>query len=259
MSISYTEMNPRRPAARRLLAPVALACAAVALLWAAGPADAKPVSKPRWVRNFLVTEYFPVPERWFVGARVRAPGLTGKHRVDWLYSARGVSMEGDGVGSDGRRYHIDGIGSQGWVTAEGRRTRPTRSGWSRGAPFWRALGWRNRHRRVTFPLADGGWWRGVGVRYFQPRGISFAPGPSKPLDFYRSVAVDPRLIPLGSRVYIPAYRDTAGGGWFRAEDVGGAIIGRHLDVYRPPPPNPGGGQVLRGRRVFVDPPGGRRD
>ena len=258
MSISHTEVDQERPAGRRLPAAVTLACALV-LLGAAGLADAKPISKPRWVRNVLVTEYFPVPERWFIGARVYTPGLSGKHRVDWLYSAEGLSMEGDGVGLDGRRYHIEDIGSQGWVTAEGRRTRPTRRGWSRGKPFWRAVGWRNRHRRVTFPLAGGGWWRGVGVRYIEPRGISFAPGPSKPLDYYRSVAVDPRLVPLGSRVYIPAYRNTAGGGWFRAEDTGGAIIGRHLDVYRPAPPSPGGGNVLSGQRVFVDPPGGRGD
>jgi hypothetical protein len=258
MSISHTQVDQERPAGRRLAAAVTLACALV-LLGAAGLADAKPISKPRWVRNVLVTEYFPVPERWFTGAPVYTPGLNGKHRVDWLYSAEGLSMEGDGVGLDGRRYHIEDIGSQGWVTAEGRRTRPTRRGWSRGKPFWRAVGWRNRHRRVTFPLAGGGWWRGVGVRYIEPRGISFAPGPSKPLDYYRSVAVDPRLVPLGSRVYIPAYRNTAGGGWFRAEDTGGAIIGRHLDVYRPAPPSPGGGNVLSGQRVFVDPPGGRGD
>ena len=43
------------------------------------------------------------------------------------------------------------------------------------------------------------------------------------------------MIPLGSRVYIPAYRHDGHGGWFVAQDTGGAIGGRHIDVFRPPP------------------------
>lgn len=200
---------------------VTLALLVAAALLAPGAASARPISKPRWVRDVLVTEYFPVPERWFEGRRVAAPGLAGRHRVDWLYSAGGVSMEGDGVGLDGRRYHIEEIGGQGWVDQAGRRTRPlAHGGWSRGGPFWRALGWRNRNGRVTFPLEGGGWLRGEGTRYIPPRGIAFAPGPSRPLRFWRSVAVDPQLIPLGSRVYIPAYRETAGGG-----DCSGGVRG----------------------------------
>jgi len=167
-------------------------------------------------------------------------------------------MEGDGIGLDGRRYHIDVLGSGGWVNARGRQTRPTqRAGrWSNGRPFWRAGGfWRNANRHPTFPLADGSWSDGNGIHFVPPpKGISFASGPSRPLRFWKSVAVDPDLIPLGSRIYIPAYRDTRGRGWFRAEDVGGAIIGRHLDVFRPPPPTPDGGQFLRDQRVYVIPP-----
>lgn len=41
-----------------------------------------------------------------------------------------------------------------------------------------------------------------------------------------SIAVDPSLIPLGSSVWIAAL-----GHWFRADDTGGAIVGRHIDVY----------------------------
>ncbi len=62
------------------------------------------------------------------------------------------------------------------------------------------------------------------------------------------------MIPLGSRIYIPAYRDSRGGGWFRADDVGGAIIGRHLDVFRPPPHAAGDEQFLPDERVYVIPP-----
>lgn len=224
-------------------------------LTAASSAPAHPISKTTWLGRFLITEYFPAPERWFVGRRVAAPGIPGRHRVDWLYSGRGLSMEGDGVGLDGRRYHIAGLSRQGWVTERGRRTRPTRSGWSAGPPFWRAVGWRNRRGHVTFPFEGGGWYRGRGVRYIPPTGITFAPGPSRQLSYYRSVAVDPRLISLGSLVYIQAYRHTRGRGWFRAADTGGAILGRHLDVYRPAPPVPGGGNVRYRQRVCVVPPG----
>jgi len=184
-----------------------------------------------------------VPERWFLGRRVAAPGIEGRHRIDWLYSARGVSMEGDGIGLDGRRYHLEGLAAGGWVNTRGR---------SGGAAYWRrGAFWRSRTGRVTFPLEQGGWSAGVGVRYVGAPGARFAPGPSRPLKFYASVAVDPKLIPLGTKLYIPAYREV-NGGWFRAADVGGAIRGRHIDVYRPPPGD-GAGRHLSGKRVLVAP------
>ena len=241
---------------RRLAASLVVAGAvAGAGADAAAPA---PIAKPRWLDRVAITQYFPVPERWFVGKRVRAPGLKGRHRVDWLYSARGISMEGDGIGLDGRRYHIHGLGAGGWVNARGRSTKPTRVAgrWTNGRPFWRAGGyWRNDVDLPTFPLEGGGWHDGRGVVWVRPpKGISFAPGPSRPLRFWKSVAVDPDLIPLGSRIYIPAYRERANRGWFRAEDVGGAIIGRHIDIFRRPPKEPGGGRFLTGQKVYVIPP-----
>ncbi len=84
------------------------------------------------------------------------------------------------------------------------------------------------------------------------RDVTFAVGASLPLRFYGSIAVDPRVIPLGSRVYVPAYRGDGQGGWFIAQDTGGAINGRHIDVYRPPPASAGDpGQYLTGERIFV--------
>lgn len=41
------------------------------------------------------------------------------------------------------------------------------------------------------------------------------------------VAVDPGVIPLGSKLYIPGY------GWGVAADTGGAIVGNKIDVWFP--------------------------
>lgn len=211
------------------------------------------VSKPRWLTKVVTTEYYPAPEKWFVGARVDAPGLARQARVDWLYSARGLSMEGDGIGTDGKMYHIADVGSGGWITEGGKRARFGVGGpWS---PFWRSSGlWKSGGGKVTFPLLDGGWFAGEGKRYVPPSGITFAPGLSRPLVFYRSVAVDPRLIPLGSLVYLPDYVAANGDGWFRADDTGGAIKGRHIDVYRrPPATSDDHGLYAKNRRIFVVP------
>jgi 3D (Asp-Asp-Asp) domain-containing protein len=205
-----------------------------------------------WMSAVTITEYWPAPERWFVGALVSTPGLPSKHRIDWLYSALGVSMEGQGLGLDGRMYHIDALGSGGWVTVGGVDTSPS-DGWSAGPPYWRAGGyWRNSSGGVTFPLQAGGWAHGSGRHYVPLPGVTFASGAALPIRFYRSIAVDPGTIPLGSRVYVPAYRHDGHGGWFLAQDTGGAIGGRHIDVYRSPPASPtNGGQYLTGQRIYV--------
>lgn len=236
-----------------------LLLAALAFTVTASAAQAKPIRRAGWLRSVTVTEYYPAPEWWFVGKKVQTPGLDRLSRIDWLYSSTGMSMEGDGIGLDGERYHIAGLGSGGWVTERGRPSVPGHRGWKGGSPFWRAGGyWLSRGRYVTFPLDGGGWSNGPGVRYRDLPGVSFGAGPSRPLKYYRSVAVDPDLIPLGSKVYIAAYRTSAGGGWFTAEDVGGAIIGRHVDVYRTPPARADiGGNHLQDQRIYVQPPGTR--
>lgn len=209
-----------------------------------------------WIAGVTITEYWPAPESWFIGKLVTAPGLPGKHRVDWLYSATGVSMQGDGIGLDGRRYHIDSLGRGGWVTSRGAATSPA-DGWAAGPPFWRAGGyWQNSAGAVTFPLLRGGWYRGRGRHYKPLPGVTFAKGASLPLQYYRSLAVDPGVIPLGSRIYIPAYRHDGYGGWFIARDTGGAVNGHHVDVYRTPPSSPrDGGNYLTGQRIYVIKPG----
>ncbi|HEY2258820.1 MAG TPA: 3D domain-containing protein [Solirubrobacteraceae bacterium] len=211
----------------------------------------------RWLSGFELTEYYPALESWFVGRAVSTPGLGSPHRIDWLYSARGVSMEGDGIGLDGKPYHIENLGSGGWLTAGGGAG--AKFGVGSDAPFWRTGGfWRSSSGALTFPLARGGWSSGNGVKYVSPpAGVSFAAGPSRPLSYLRSVAVDPSLIPFGSHIFIPAYQDI-NGGWFEADDTGGAIIGRHIDVFRPPPSNPNAGDsngFLTGQQVYIVGPG----
>lgn len=229
----------------------------LALLALPAGAAGNPLKKITRLRGVELTEYWPAPESWFKGALVTTPGLPGKHRIDWLYSATGLSMQGDGIGLDGRPYHIDNLGDGGWINAQMQSTDAS-DGFSGGPPIWRSGGyWLNARRRLTYPLAAGGWSNGPGHKYVKPpAGISFAAGPSRPLTFYRSVAVDPSLIPLGSVIYISKYRNTSGHGWFVAQDTGGAILGRHLDVYRSPPasPNDSGNEYLD-QTVVVYPPG----
>lgn len=229
-----------------------LGCALVCAGVLANSAGARPIRRPGWLSGVLLTQYWPAPEAWFHGAFVQAPGLPGLHRIDWLYSAHGLSMEGDGIGMDGRMYHIDALGRGGWVNASGRSTSV-----SSGSPYWRAGGyWRNARGAVTYPLDSGRWSAGSGGRYVPLPGVSFAPGAPQPLTFWASVAVDPRLIPRGSRVYIPAYRNSPAHGWFLAQDTGGAIRGHHIDVYRSPPQSPlDPGQTVAGQPVYVLPPG----
>ena len=45
---------------------------------------------------------------------------------------------------------------------------------------------------------------------------------------YRTIAVDPKVIPYGSVVYIPEYKAL-----FRAEDTGSAIKGKRIDIFLP--------------------------
>ncbi len=204
------------------------------------PASAKPLAKPTWLGAVTVTEYYPAPEAQSVSRLVRAAGLPGRHRADWLYSSSGMAMEGDGIGLDGHWYHVETVGS-GWVNVTGRATFPGAGAWTAGSPAWLSgTYWLSATGARTFPLGGGAWTDGLGLRFHPPVGVSFGAGQSRPLTYYRSIAVDPGLIPRGSRIYLPDYRWTRFKGWFVAADTGGAIIGRHVDVFRPAPATPGG-------------------
>src|SRR5688500_10959440 len=91
-------LAPPSAGARVVDRPAARAALAQGASKAAVARPAARIRKPTWVSGVAVTEYFPVPESSFVGDKVRAPGIPGLHRIDWLYSARGLTMEGDGVG-----------------------------------------------------------------------------------------------------------------------------------------------------------------
>jgi 3D (Asp-Asp-Asp) domain-containing protein len=220
------------------------------------PSTARQITSPRWIGGASVTEYYPVREAWFSGRRIPVPGLPDRHRVDWLYGPHGVAMNGEGLGLDGRFEHFAGPFGIGWVNRDGQGTRPCwNATWTNGPPAWLAFGWRNRRGQVTFPLGRGGWSNGPALRYLvPPAGLRFGPGRTRSLPFWHAVAVDPKVIPYGSRVFIPAYCRTPAHGWFRALDTGGAIIGFHFDVYRAPPATLEL-HALRRQRVYVAPPG----
>jgi 3D (Asp-Asp-Asp) domain-containing protein len=64
----------------------------------------------------------------------------------------------------------------------------------------------------------------------------------------RTVAVDPSVIPLGSRIYIEGIGERI------AEDVGGGIKGHHIDVYLGTVPQARDFGVRRGSVSMVAPP-----
>ena len=203
-----------------------------------------PIWKEQDLTGVLITQYWSVPERWFVGAKVVAPGLSKPHRADFLYSASGVAMEGDGIGLDGRHLHWEYGGN--WIgKSQGL------AGWP---PYWLSEGfWWTKapagKRKVTFRLESGGWSNGKGAIAVPPRQVRFGEGPSRYLKPWGSIAVDPRVIPFGSAVKIPYRR-----GWFCAHDTGGAIKGRHIDVYRPAPATREGGNTVYNGKLHVLPP-----
>jgi hypothetical protein len=223
------------------------------------PPSERTITRPGWLTGVLMTEYFPAPERWFDGRLVHAPGLAGTHRVDWLYSARGLAMQGEGIGSDGRLYHFAGPYTLTWRNGNGGRTYPCVRApgyWTNGAPDWIGPTGVSRSGQVTYPLADGDWSNGRPVRVVGKKASAqFAPGASLTLSYWHDAAVDPRLIPHGSSIFAPVLCDTAGHGWLLAADTGGAIIGRHIDIFRSPPATPWDDTLLRNQTIFVVPPG----
>jgi hypothetical protein len=131
-----------------------------------------------------------------------------------------LSLEGTGLLADGRLLNFE------------QRCTCAVAGYQGARSCYRVLS------REQFPWGRGAYWNGQ-FFWLQP---------------FRTVAVDPALIPIGSVVYVPelagrALPDgTLSNGCLRAEDTGRAIRGRHLDWFigqarsaqwlrmHPPPP-----------------------
>ena len=92
-----------------------------------GVAAAKVLKSRRGVGR-SPSRYHYFPEWWFVGAQVQT--LTSRARTGstGFYSARARLDGGDGIGLDGRKYHIASTGSSGWITERGRRARSSAAG-----------------------------------------------------------------------------------------------------------------------------------
>jgi 3D (Asp-Asp-Asp) domain-containing protein len=86
-------------------------------------------------------------------------------------------------------------------------------------------------RFVKYVSGGGGWCGNYArlcncgsARFAEVDSVFGSTGRTLTKDF--SIAVDPKTIPHGRSVWIAAL-----GRWFRADDSGGAIVGRHIDVY----------------------------
>jgi 3D (Asp-Asp-Asp) domain-containing protein len=183
--------------------------------------------------DFQLTYYWFAAESGFVGQKVAAPGVAGKFAEDFLYSARGVPMEGTGTALSGAHIHYAGTNGGFWVTKAGKKTVPGPGGWSNGAPYWREGGWRNAAGGVTFQRADGSWVNGAGVGTKRAYHDIFGPDVGTNVTEWRSIATDLSVIPRGTSVYVPRLAGSPAHGCFHADDTGGAIIGKHIDVFIP--------------------------
>jgi 3D (Asp-Asp-Asp) domain-containing protein len=82
----------------------------------------------------------------------------------------------------------------------------------------------------------------IGKSRFKPaRGAHGSGAGGRSMVPYRTIAVDPRLIPIGSVLYVPAARGAVvtlengetqiHDGYFYAADTGGSIDGNHVDIF----------------------------
>lgn len=201
--------------------------------------------------DFQLTYYWFAAEQGFVGGKVSAPGIAGTYREDFLYSARGVPMEGTGTADSTAHVHYAGTHGGYWVTKAGAKTVPSVRGWSGGAPYWREGGYRTATGAVTFKRADGTWANGPGVGPPLPYHDLFDAGVGTNVVEWKSIATDLGVIPRGTSVYVPQLASSPAHGCFRADDTGGAIIGTHIDVFIPQTTL--GGLPVRGEVLTLGP------
>ncbi|MGI9116775.1 MAG: 3D domain-containing protein [Gaiellales bacterium] len=224
--------------------------------------------RPQSLGQFWITYYWFAPESWFTAKKLVAPGLKTAYREDFLYSARGVAMQGTGTGDDNVTLHWRG-GAGAWVNKEGQPTKTAASGFTNGAPYARPGGcvwWAldpatgkpnlatTDNLRPTFANDDGTWQNPpadpaaytvvcnkANVLAGKPDDLTyrgyldtFGVGVGTSVTPWHSIATDLAVIPRGSTIYIDALKNTPSKGCFSADDTGGAIIGNHIDVLIPP-------------------------
>ena len=267
---------PSRARSHARVRVAACLLALVGLLAAVGDAAAQTTTtatptvpaRPQALGSFWITYYWFAPESWFTARKIVAPGLKTAYREDFLYSARGVAMQGTGTGDDNVMVHWRS-GAGAWVNNQGQPTKTAAGGFTNGAPYARPGGctwWlldpatggpsltTTDNLRPTFPNEDGTWQNPpanqaaytvvcnkAAVLAGQPddpnyRGYPdlFGVGVGTPVTPWKSIATDLAVIPRGTTVYIDALKNTPSKGCFTADDTGGAIIGNHIDVLIPP-------------------------
>jgi 3D (Asp-Asp-Asp) domain-containing protein len=129
-------------------------------------------------------------------------GLGGKtYKKEFICSAWGVAMQGTGLGLDGKYVHWKRGGGC-WLARDGRCTT---SGDRQRPPFWL-----NNCESAEFEYVNK---------------VTGASG--RELVENYSCAVDPKVIPLGSYVWMESEQR-----WCRADDTGGWIKGNHIDIFR---------------------------
>jgi 3D (Asp-Asp-Asp) domain-containing protein len=252
----------------RLVVAACLLAGSMAVVDASGvEAQALP-PRPEALGSFQITYYWFAPEKWFTAKKIVAPGLKIAYREDFLYSARGVAMQGTGTGDNNVLLHWQS-GAGAWVNNDGEKTETAAGGFTNGAPYarpggcvWWAISANGKpirtttdNKRPTFANADGTWQNPPLVnptRYtvvckkaavaagkpddltFRGYPDTFGVGMGTSVTPWHSIATDTSVIPRGTRIYIEALKDTPSKGCFSADDTGGAIIGKHIDVLIPP-------------------------
>lgn len=254
----------------RLAAVSALAVLIACLLSSAPcfPDAQAAVARPKALGSFWITYYWFAPESWFEAKRIVPLGLAKAYREDFLYGAKGIAMQGTGTGDDGVLLHWRS-GSGAWINKDGVPTTTSAGGFTNGSPYARPGGctyWTvgadgkpgSDTRRPTFPLGDETWsnppaapvvglpvcdkaaatakaaypdghdWTRRGYLDTYGVGVGTAVTP------WHSIATDRDWIPRGTAIYIEALKDTPSRGCFVAEDTGGAIIDKHIDILIPP-------------------------
>jgi len=144
------------------------------------------------------------------------PKISGTFYKKFLYSAKGVVMQGSGRAIDGRVIkYVSGGG--GWVNQEGQRTYLRSDGtWSNGPPYWIA-----NEESVIFEELPEDTYKGAYWDVYP----------------WYSIATDPTVIPPGTIVYIKeldGLRLSNGetlNGYFVVADTGGGIEGKRIDVF----------------------------